>query len=155
MARASLEIIQTLRRTAIKLEQADTYQWGHMGLCNCGFLAQEITQLQKQEIHSYAMVRQGTWSEQLNDYCPNSSLPMDDLISRMLHFGFDADDLKHLEKLSDQRVLDLLPAESRSLIHNAKEDVVKYMRTWADMLENELIEHLMLPAFLSNEATIL
>ena len=139
MAKASLEVIDALRNTAKRLEQSNQYQWGHMGLCNCGFLAQEVTKLTKAEIHTRAMQSSGDWNEQLNDYCPTSGLPMDNLISELLALGFDADDLKHLERLSDGRVLQQLPWEKRSLHHNSKKDTVTYMRTWAGLLEEELL----------------
>jgi hypothetical protein len=67
MAKASLELIEALRKTANKLTNSNNYQWGHMGACNCGFLAQEVTQFRKEEIHARAMQRYGDWSEQLND----------------------------------------------------------------------------------------
>ena len=139
MAKASLEVIDALRNTAKRLEQSNQYQWGHMGLCNCGFLAQEVTKLTKAEIHTRAMQSSGDWNEQLNDYCPTSGLPMDNLISELLALGFDADDLKHLERLSDGRVLQQLPLEKRNLHHNSKKDTVTYMRTWAGLLEEELL----------------
>ncbi|MEO7992140.1 MAG: hypothetical protein ABI663_21490 [Chryseolinea sp.] len=100
-----------------------------MGLCNCGFLAQEITNLRKEEIHTRAMQQHGDWSEQLNDYCPASGLPMDDLISEMIAFGFDSDDLKHLERLSDSEVLRALPLAECNLKQNIKTDVVTYLNT--------------------------
>jgi hypothetical protein len=140
MAKASINIIAALRRTAEKLEQSAEYQWGHMGSCNCGFLAQEITRLRKDEIHARAMQRHGDWNEQLNDYCATSGLPMDELIGEMIAFGFDADDLKHLERLSDQRILQTLPLSERNLSHNVKADVTKYIRQWAAMLEQELLK---------------
>ncbi len=142
MAQPSLEIVSVLRATAKKIEASDSYQWGHMGLCNCGFLAQEITHFTKVEIHQRAMQRHGDWTEQLNDYCPSSGLPMDDLISELLYFGFDADDLKHLEKLSDGKVLRLIPLHERDLKHNLKKDVVKYLKTWANLLEDELVANI-------------
>jgi hypothetical protein len=103
MARVSTHVIEALRNTTAKLEQSNEYQWGHMGSCNCGFLAQEVTHLSKKEIHTRAMMQHGDWSEQLNDYCPTSGLPMDDVISELIAFGFDSDDLKHLERLSTAR----------------------------------------------------
>jgi hypothetical protein len=139
MAQLSLEIIDTLRATAQKIEASNTYQWGHMGLCNCGFLAQEITHFTKAEIHQRAMQRHGDWTEQLNEYCPTSGLPMDNLISELLAFGFDVDDLKHLEKLSNGKILSALPLQERDLRHNLKKDVVKYLKTWATLLEEELL----------------
>jgi len=142
MARASIEVINSLRNTAQKIAKSDDYQWGHMGSCNCGFLAQEITTLSKKEIHARAMESSGDWSEQLNDYCPTSGLRMDELISELINFGFDADDLKHLERLSDPMVIRSLPPEKRDLRHNCKSDVVHYINQWATTLENELLSKL-------------
>jgi hypothetical protein len=118
-----------------------------MGSCNCGFLAQEITQLKKDEIHRRAMERYGDWSEQLNDYCPTSGLPLDDVISEMLAFGFDAEELKHLERLSDPIVLRAMPAEERNLVYNKKHDVVKYLLAWATVLEQEWLKKIELKDF--------
>jgi len=147
MARQSLQLIDALRATADKLQHSSQYQWGHMGACNCGFLAQHITHLRKEEIHARAMQRYGDWNEQLNDYCPTSGLPMDDLITELLNFGFDIDDLKHLERLSDPRVLQTLPPKQRNLERNAKADVIRYINTWANLLEIQLLHHITLPAW--------
>ncbi len=144
MAKASVQVIAALRATAQKLAKSSQYQWGHMGSCNCGFLAQEITQMSPKEIHSKAMQKYGDWNEQLNDYCPTSGLLMDDLITTMLDFGFDADDLKHLEKLSDQKVRLQLPVDKRNLVHNRRDDVVLYLNTWAKILENELTDNIVI-----------
>ncbi|UII26682.1 hypothetical protein LVD15_25865 [Fulvivirga maritima] len=141
MARASSDLIVAIKNTASKLEQSAIYQWGHMGSCNCGFLAQELTRLSKSEIHSRAMQKYGDWNEQLNDYCPTSGLLMDDLISEMLHYGLDTDDLKHLEKLSSPKVLNYLP-KGTYLKHNVKQDVIMYLRAWANQLEDELLSRI-------------
>lgn len=147
MAAIRPEIIHILRQTAGAIQKSADYQWGHMGLCNCGFLAQQITRLQKAEIHTRAMQGCGDWSEQLNDYCPTSGMPMDQLISDMLAFGFDVDDLKHLERLSKKEVLVKLPLHLRTLAHNNKADVVTYLLTWANLLEEELVNCVQLPDF--------
>lgn len=147
MARQSLHIIDALRATASRLQHSNQYQWGHMGACNCGFLAQQITNLRKEEIHARAMQQHGDWNEQLNDYCPTSGLLMDELIAELLNFGFDIDDLKHLERLSDPRVLQALPPEQRNLAHNAKADVIQYINTWANLLETQLLQHITLPVW--------
>ncbi len=146
MAKATIELIQALRNTAKTLAQSKAYQWGHMGSCNCGHLAQQVTRLSKSEIHSRAMEKYGDWNEQLNDYCPTSGLLMDDLITQMLDFGFDSDDLKHLEKLSDPDVLQQLPLDQRHLKHNKRDDVVKYLNCWADLLEGSLLDTIKIPA---------
>ena len=140
MAKATPELILALRATAQKLEKSEAYQWGHMGSCNCGHLAQELTRLNASEIHQRAMQRHGDWSEQLNDYCPTSGLAMDDLIAEMLAAGLDTDYLRHLERLSDTSILRRLSADKRYLQHNRRDDVVLYLRTWASMLEENWAE---------------
>jgi len=135
MAKPSLELIQAIRQAARKLEASPRYQWGHMGACNCGFLAQEVTQLTKEDIHKRAMLGQGDWSEQLNDYCPTNGLPFDEVISKLIRLGFDTIDLQHLERLSNPAILRALPADKRNLMYNRKADVVLYMKVWAEQLE--------------------
>lgn len=148
MARPNLDLIAALRQTACKIEQGSPYQWGHMGSCNCGNLAQEITKLTKAEIHAHALANgRGDWNEQLNDYCPTSGLPMDLLINEMIDAGLDSDDLKHLERLSDRRILNRLPENKRHLRHNYRDDVVLYISEWATMLEEQLLSTIKLPQF--------
>ena len=81
MATANLPLVDALRRTARKLASGASYQWGHMGSCNCGNLAQELTRLTKAEIHAFAMQGRGDWREQVEEFCPTSGLPMDLLIA--------------------------------------------------------------------------
>ena len=142
MAKPSLEIVEALRKAAKKIEESDNYQWGHMGACNCGFLAQEVTKLTKAEIHRRAMERHGDWTEHLNDYCPVNGLPFDDIISELIVFGFDSSDLKHLEKLSDPGILRTFSFAERNLQHNVKQDVVKYLKAWIKLLEDELVANI-------------
>lgn len=145
MAKITLEILSVLRNTAHNLEKSTQYQWGHMGCCNCGFLAQEISLLRKEEIHARAMQGHGDWSEQLNDYCPGSGLLMDNLISEMLSYGFDSDDLMHLERLSDPQIIRTFPNSGKDLKHNVKADVIRYLKAWADMIQEQLIARVKLP----------
>jgi hypothetical protein len=139
MARSSAKLVAAIRETADRLAQGDNYQWGHMGSCNCGHLAQTITHYTKGQIHGAAMWRHGDWTEQLRDYCPQSGLPMDEIIDQMLAWGLGSQDLTYLERLSDPAVLGALPPSRRHLKHNLRDDVVLYLRSWAAMLELELI----------------
>ena len=139
MAQASIAVIKALRKTVENLEKSSNYQWGHMGSCNCGNLAQVITNLDKAEIHKSAMRKHGDWNEQLIDYCPASGLPIDHIINEMLAFGFSTQDLAHLEKLSDPKILRNLPVDKKYLKHNLKSDVIIYLKTWGNILEEELI----------------
>ncbi|MDO6391965.1 hypothetical protein Q4E40_17650 [Pontibacter sp. BT731] len=140
MARTSAQLVAAIRQTADRLAKGANYQWGHMGSCNCGHLAQTITQLDKGHIHGAAMWRHGDWSEQLRDYCPQSGLPLDEIIDQMISWGLTTDDLAHLERLSDAKVIEALPPGRRFLQHNLRDDVVLYLSTWADLLELELVQ---------------
>ncbi|MFN4087174.1 MAG: hypothetical protein ACK4LB_14645 [Spirosomataceae bacterium] len=151
MAKADVKIVEVLRRTAEKLSQGSTYMWGHMGSCNCGNLAQEVTQLSKAQIHAYAMRGCGDWNEQLNDYCETSQMPMDLVIFELLSFGFSLQDLKALEYVSDPAVLERLPKEKRHLRRNVREDVVVYLQTWADLVEEQILAQIELPNFTLHE----
>lgn len=154
MARNELSVVNVLRKTAMVLAESSDYQWGHMGSCNCGYLAQQITHLKKNQIHSYAMQRYGDWNEQLNDYCPASGLPMDDLISEMISYGFDTDDLKNLERLSDKRILNSLPEGERNLYFNVKNDVIAYLNAWASLLEEHYVNQIKLTDLYVNPVAV-
>jgi hypothetical protein len=73
----------------------------------------------------------------------------------LMRFGFDSQDLKCLEKLNDPRVLERLPNGRAFLMYNIKSDAVLYLRTWADLVEADLLDHIMLPSYLTDEASIL
>lgn len=153
MARASIEVVEALRNTVRKLNQGSPYMWGHMGSCNCGNLAQEITKFSKAEIHAYALQNSGDWSEQLNDYCESSRMPMDLIIFELLSFGFTVEDLQHLEYVSDPKILERLPLEKRNLRRNYRDDVVVYMNEWADMLEEKLLASVSIAALIEVSET--
>ena len=148
MAHSTFPVIQALRQTAQRLATEAPYQWGHMGSCNCGHLAQTITQLTKAEIHARAMQRYGDWERQLTDYCPTSGLPIDQTIDEMLALGFTRSDLTHLERLADPAIRAAIPFERRNALrHNQRDDVVLYLNTWADPLEQDLLSRIELPDF--------
>lgn len=131
------ELIAAIENTIVKLSKGAPYQWGHMGACNCGNLAQELTKLSKAEIHSYAMQRSGDWNDQILEFCPTSGYPMDLMIQKMLNFGLTLQDLSHLERLSDPEILATIPKEHRDkLSKNSKEDVMLYMQNWAKLLRD-------------------
>lgn len=153
MAQAKIEIIHAIRNTAKKLSDSNDYMWGHMGSCNCGHLAQEITKRTKAEIHALAMRGHGDWNEQLNDYCGMTQMPIDLVIHEMLTAGFSVEDLQQLERLSNPEILKRLSPEKRILKHNLKADVVVYLNEWANMLEEKLLSEIRLPNFL-NETII-
>lgn len=149
MAVPNLKVIQALRETATQIATSGRYEWGHMGSCNCGHLAQNITSFTRAEIQQFALQKRGDWSEQVIDYCPTSGYPMDLIIGRMIEFGFTQSDLRQLENLSNPEIL--AKAGVASFNRNVMSDTVKYMNAWADLLENQWMEqninHIVLPTF--------
>lgn len=141
MALATSSLIAALRTTAARLESGATYRWTHMGACNCGHLAQTLTQVPREELHRRALARAGDWGEQSVEYCATSGLPIDDVITTMLESGLELRDIGELERLSGSEVLARIPAElRRSLDRRDRAHVVMYLRTWADLLEERLVD---------------
>ncbi|MCH8567533.1 MAG: hypothetical protein LAT67_04690 [Balneolales bacterium] len=141
--RANAELINALRNTAQRLANGADYNWCHMGRCNCGHLAQTITKLSPARIHEMALEKAGDWSSQSVEHCTTTGLTIDHIIQTMLEIGLTRQDLLHLERLSDQRVLyRIAPERRQSMNHKRRDDVVLYMRSFASLLEDELISEL-------------
>ena len=138
MLNPEIRIIIALRNTISKLDSGSEYQWGHMGSCNCGHLAQELTGFTKAEIHEFAMQRSGDWSEQVLEFCPDSGLSIDIIIDSMLRAGLSICTIRQLEKLSNPEILAAIPSKDKPLKQNKRSDVIKYMRAWVKILENNL-----------------
>ncbi len=155
MAIPTLQLITALRTTAKKIEQGAPYMWGHMGACNCGNLAQALTGFTKAEIHAFAMRGVGDWSEQITEYCGSANAPLDLVIEKLLAAGLTQQDLISLERLSSDKVLNQLPIAKRYLSKNIKEDVILYMKTWANVLEEELSDGVRLPNFVFKAEVLL
>ncbi len=107
-----------------------------MGSCICGHLAQTITELTPAEIHRRAMERHGDWSQQSVEHCPASGLAIDHVIDEMLALGMIPSDIRHLERLSDPKVLARVP--SKYLRRQEQANAVQYMEAWAELLEDQL-----------------
>lgn len=139
MARPTKEFLRALEDAIDAMEaQGASYQWGHMGQCNCGHLVHALTKVPQAEIHAAALKRAGDWGQQAIDYCPTSGYPLDHIITTMLEAGMDIDDINNLERLDDRRVLNRLPRERRYLKQNSKEDAILYMKTWLEMLREQI-----------------
>lgn len=131
----TLHKIEALRSTAARLRDGAPYQWGHAGMCNCGHLAQTVTSLDTREI--YRMVN-GEWSEHLNTACAATGLDLGDVAARMVQFGFSMTELADLEQLRDRSVLARLDRRPAYLRRNERDDVILYLSTWADMLQEAM-----------------
>jgi hypothetical protein len=142
MAKPSLLLIEAFRSTAKNLRNGKPYEWGHMGNCNCGNLAQTLLNMDKATIHAYAMVGVGDWSEQLNDYCPTSGFAMDKMIFGLLEKGLSTTDLKNLEYLSDASILKHIPNHLKPLKNNDREHVALYLEIWSKLMEEQLVANI-------------
>ncbi len=138
MAIPSRALVTVLRETAARLEAGADYQWSHFGRCNCGHLVQTVTRLSPAEIHAASAPELLEWSEIPEDYCAGTGLKLEYVLDRLRELGLDRADLRHLEDLSDPRVLSALPGGHRWLERNRREDVVAYMRALASVLEVEI-----------------
>jgi hypothetical protein len=138
MAIATDSLILILKKTVDLLEETESYQWGHMGSCNCGHLAQVITGKTHAQIHNMAMMTDGDWSDKAEKYCKDSGLPIDDIIKEMLAHGFELDDIRHIEYLSHPKIVKRLIGTPFQHRRNSLEDVILYFKAWIDELENKL-----------------
>ncbi len=145
MANPNIELIAALRTTATRLQNGAPYAWGNHGACNCGNLLQVITDLSKEEILTYAHSGIGEWTELAEDYCGVTNAPVSLLLKKLQDAGLTPTDIHHLEYLDDRQVLNALPGGFRWLKRNQREDVILYFETFAQLLEDQLIESVPLP----------
>ena len=140
MAHPNIILIEALRETARRLAAGDHYAWGNHGSCNCGNLLQVITNLESREILQYSRTGTGEWTELAIDFCPVSDAPVDLLLKKLQEAGLTTSDIHCIEYLEDKNVLSALPGGFRWLSRNVREDVIVYMETMANMLEEKLLK---------------
>lgn len=146
MAFPNLTLIGALRQAAKNLENGAPYAWGHHGACNCGHVLQVVTHLTKEEILRHAHTGIGEWTELAEDYCPVSHAPAYMLVAKLEAIGLTPTDIHCLEYLKDRTVLEQLPGGFRWLRKNLREDVILYFNTFAQLLEDRLLQTIELPA---------
>lgn len=136
MAQSTPELIDALRVSVQQLDAGAHYEWGHMGRCNCGHLVQAITSMTSREIVEAVDFVMDEWSEHAKDYCAGTGQKVDQIFLTLQQFGFDYQDVIHLENLTDPRVLSRVGSHLR---RNCVTDVTLYMSTLADLLEEEMV----------------
>ncbi|RYY19634.1 MAG: hypothetical protein EOO04_21615 [Chitinophagaceae bacterium] len=140
-------LIEGLRKSASNLRAGAFYAWGHHGACNCGHLLQVITKLTKEEIQSYAHTGSGEWTEIVEESCAVTGIPLGLLITELRSMGLTNTDIHNLEYLEDRSVLNNLPGGFRWLKRNQRDDVIIYFETYANMLEEKMLEQIEIPSF--------
>ncbi len=139
MAKPGVQLIEALRTTAKRLKNGAFYAWGNHGACNCGNLVQAVTKLTKEEILQYAQTGLGEWTELAEEYCEETNAPINLLITKLKDIGLTPTDIHNIEYLSDKEVLHALPGGFRWLKRNVREDVIVYFETFAELLEERLL----------------
>jgi hypothetical protein len=146
MATASIELIYALRETVNRLKKGVDYAWGNHGSCNCGNLLQVVMHLSKEEVLQYAYSGVGEWTELAEDYCGITDAPVSLLIMKLQQLGLTPTDIHNIEYLEDKEVLTHLPGGFRWLSRNKREDVITYMETFAQLLEEKLLQQIEIPS---------
>lgn len=166
MARASVRLIVALRETALSLErEATVYRWSRFAHCNCGHLAQTITGLTPNTIEAAAKRHPGDWGEQARtlcgprlrptldqgspaidgalepediDVCNVTGQTMPQILATLFAWGLEPTDVEALERLSDSAVRRRLGTNTIDFPHGERQNVIAYLRAWADLLEEKL-----------------
>ena len=154
MAHPTIALVNTLRQAASHLRNGAPYAWGNHGSCNCGHLLQVVTQLSKEEIVRHAQTISGEWTEIAEEYCGVTYAPAYLLISELEKLGLTPTDIHNLEYLEDRTVLQNLLGGFRWLKRNAREDVIVYFETMAEMLEEQLLQKIEIPSFLETSPAV-
>lgn len=143
MAHPNLELIAALRKTAVRLrDENHKYAWGNQGSCNCGNLLQVVAQVDEKEILRAVQSTMGEWTELAEDYCGVTNAPHSLLIWKLQQIGLTPSDIHHIEYLDDRHVLAALPGGFRWLSRNLREDVIVYLETMAQLLEEKLMKRI-------------
>lgn len=138
MAKPSVELISALRETADRVESGARYEWGHMAHCNCGHLIQTVTQQTGIEVARKVNDHLLEWTEHAQVRCSHTGHPLEEMFEALEKVGFTREDVIHLENLSDRQVLCHL-GERVHLNRNQRDDVVRYLRAMAELLERDLL----------------
>lgn len=152
MAHPNVVLIEGLRKAAAQLRGGAFYEWGNHGACNCGNLLQAVTHLTKEEIQAYALTGIGEWTEIAETWCPVTDAPVNLLMSKLEQIGLTPSDIHHLEYLDNREILNRLPGGFKWLHRNQRADVILYFETYADLLEEQMLQQINLNKSLEKTA---
>lgn len=134
------------------------YDWQHAEQCNCGVVAQAILGITRAKLDKFlSCYDEFTWEGMVNEVCPITGRPTARIFAELHDAGLTRDDLIHLERLSDPKVLALLPKthevtvkkwfrkptrEVRQIKYKKSHvgDLSQYLRALAKLKEEEPVE---------------
>ncbi|MBK8975514.1 MAG: hypothetical protein IPM29_06280 [Planctomycetes bacterium] len=124
---------RALQITADRLAAGARYEWGHVGRCNCGHLVQTLTERSDVQILRAFGQELAEWSEHARARCAETSHDVEELFATLAAVGCDRRHVQGLEQLDHPDVLARLPAGERDLRRNERDDVVRYLRAFAEL----------------------
>lgn len=137
------KLIDALRSAANKVEKNKTiYNWNQRQTCNCGVVAQEITNISITDLTDQMLMITHlgrTWTElsSLNT-CSVTGSSIQDILSKLDAAGLKRSDFTELEYLSNPDILKLANINTfQPQYYENRDNFVKYARAWADMLEEK------------------
>jgi hypothetical protein len=153
-----MELSKALRKTADLIESNDYgYQWSFFENCNCGCLARTIAdnyfdddgrwfrdERQKLGRLPLPMVQREDWTG-IAEYafCNITKLPVDSIFRTLFKIGIRHKDIYELEFLANPEIRTRAGLPLRdcfsNMDHKSRENVIIYMRAWADMLDEKEI----------------
>jgi hypothetical protein len=132
-----LKLAKYLETAAKYIKHYDSYNWQDMSKCNVGVLAQFSTSLKqeqlKQHLHKYTNKDQESWTTFTDTQCPATGLNITDIHEALFKIGMRREDIYHIEYLSNKEIISKCNFKEEHDYTN-KEDVSKYMETWAAMI---------------------
>lgn len=81
---------------------------------------------------------EGAWEPENVGACRVTGSSLDEVLGEMYALGLTADDVGHLERLSDRDVRRRLGNNKEDFPHHERENVIAYLQAWADLLEEQL-----------------
>lgn len=78
---------------------------------------------------------EGAWEPEAIESCAVTDIPMTTVLARLTAVGLTAEDLVHLERLSDPNVRRMLGTNTREFHYASRENLVAYLDAWALLLE--------------------
>lgn len=143
------------------------YEWNHQSTCNCGLVAQAITNLSQHELaelsHSmfdeldkkYKDNKSTTisWQLAVKEYCPLTGEPLKDILKKLFQNGLTKEDMVHLEYMTNPAILkksgirvSKFPYFGKFVgsffpikdYHSKQQNLILYLQAWVSILENEI-----------------
>lgn len=138
------KLIEAIRETIIDLETGRReYSWSEASTCNCGILTRNISNLTYKQLRD--MIEESDmnicdnsalWSNKIT--CTVTNAPLQEVFKKMYEVGLTKEDIIHLERLSDSKILSLTNIDiSQGDYYMRKENVLLYFRAWLRILERE------------------